>query len=109
MADQIKMLKKNIEKAWPEVKDRLYKIGKDALELAKYGEEKVVKLSKKSKLQFGLVTLQLKREQLYYKLGKEALSLLKKGVIKNKKLKSMYGQISILDKQINSIKRNIKR
>ncbi len=109
MADQIKIVEKNIEKMWPEVKDKLYKIGKDALELAKYGERKVIKLSKKSKLQFELVTLQLKREHLYYKLGKETISLLKKGVIKNKKLKSMYGQISILDKQIGSTKRNIKR
>ncbi|MBL7198332.1 MAG: hypothetical protein ISS47_09585 [Candidatus Omnitrophica bacterium] len=109
MADQIKIVEKNIEKMWPEVKDKLYKIGKDALELAKYGERKVIKLSKKSKLQFELVTLQLKREHLYYKLGKETFSLLKKGVIKNKKLKSIYNLILNLNKNINSSKINLKK
>jgi len=109
MASQVKTVKENIEKMWPGVKKQLYKVGKDALELAKYGEDKVKKLSKKSKLQFEIVTLQLKREQLYYRLGKETNSLLSKDVIKNKKLLSIHNQIRDLNKRLSSIKRNLKK
>ena len=109
MADKLKLAKKNIEKMWPDIKKQLNKLSKDALDLARAGEDKVITISKKSKLQFELLTLQLKREQLHYKLGKETLALLGKGIIKNKKLQSIYTQVVDIKKHINSAKRSLKK
>jgi hypothetical protein len=109
MAKKANAVKQSIEKMWPDIRKRLRKISSDALELAKYSEDKVKKLSQKSKLQFELVALQLKREQLYYKLGKTACTLLNTGKLKTKELKALHTQIIDLTRRISSTKKGLKK
>ncbi len=74
------MAKKNdmnmiIDKYGPVLK----KFGDEVGEVAKKGEENVIKMSKIIKLQLDIMGLSLKKEKIYYEIGKEAAGKLIKG------------------------------
>ena len=60
----------DLEKA----KQQLSKLSKEASQLAKKGEEQLIKLSSRGKLHFDSTAAGLKLEQLYYLIGKEYVS-----------------------------------
>ncbi len=61
----------DFKKDWERTKKQLNQFGKEALVLAKKGEQEFVKFSHRGKLHLDSTTIDLKREQLYYLIGKE--------------------------------------
>lgn len=61
----------DFKKDWEKARKQLDLISKEAIVLAKKGEQEFIKLSHRGKLHLSSTAIDLKREQLYYLLGKE--------------------------------------
>ncbi|MFC1708500.1 hypothetical protein ACFL2J_00370 [Candidatus Omnitrophota bacterium] len=92
--------KQDFEKMWQETKKQVTKLSKETLDLLKKGEEEVVKASGKAKINFEIVMLKVKKEQLFYLIGKEVV---KKG--KNAKVSKLIDEARKLGSQITAQKR----
>lgn len=99
----------NFEKLWKDTRKYLTKFSKDAQVLIKKGEKEIVKLSGQAKINFEIIALKLKREQLLHIVGKEYVKLLKRGKSTNAKLYSLVKEIRNLEKQITANKRLLNK
>ena len=61
----------DFKKDWEKTRQQLTQFSKEALVLAKKGEQEFVKFSHRGKLHLDSTAIDLKREQLYYLIGKE--------------------------------------
>ena len=61
----------DFKKDWEKARKQLDLFSKEAMVLAKKGEQEFIKLSHRSKLHLDSTAIDLKREQLYYLIGKE--------------------------------------
>ena len=96
--------KKDFEQIFSDTKDQLMKLSKETMEMLKKGEEEVVKASGKAKLNFEIMLLKVKKEQLYYLIGKEAV---KKN--KSAKMDRLAKDIKDIDSQIAAKKRFLQK
>jgi hypothetical protein len=62
---------KEMEKLMTQLQSSWQKISKNAGELAKKGEQELVRASKIGKLQVEVVALNLEKEKIYYEMGKK--------------------------------------
>ena len=66
------MLKEHdFKKDWEKARKQLNLFSKEAMVLAKKGEQEFIKFSHRGKLHLDSTAIDLKREQLYYLIGKE--------------------------------------
>ncbi len=61
----------DFKKDWEKARKQLSVLSKEAMVLAKKGEQEFVKFSHRGKLHLDSTAIDLKREQLYYLIGKE--------------------------------------
>ena len=61
----------DFQKDWEKAKKQLNQFSKEAMVLAKKGEQEFSKFSHRGKLHIDSTAIDLKREQLYYLIGKE--------------------------------------
>ena len=61
----------DFKKDWEKAKKQLNLFSKEALVLAKKGEQEFIKFSHRGKLHLNSTAIDLKREKLYYLIGKE--------------------------------------
>lgn len=61
----------DFKKDWEKAKKQLNLFSKEALVLAKKGEQEFIKFSHRGKLHLDSTAIDLKREKLYYLIGKE--------------------------------------
>lgn len=61
----------DFKKDWQRTRQQLTQFSKEALILAKKGEQEFIKFSHRGKLHLDSTAIDLKREQLYYLVGKE--------------------------------------
>lgn len=61
----------DFKKDWEKARQQLNQVSKEAVKLAKKGEQEFVKFSHRGKLHLDSTAIDLKREQLYYLIGKE--------------------------------------
>ncbi len=61
----------DFSKDWEKAKKQLNQLSKEAVVLAKKGEQEFMKFSHRGKLHLESTSIDLKREQLYYLIGKE--------------------------------------
>src|SRR3989344_6140441 len=61
----------DFKKDWEKARKQLNLVGKEAMVLAKKGEQEFVRFSHRGKLHLSSTAIDLKREQLYYLIGKE--------------------------------------
>ena len=103
-------MKKNFDlrKEWEKTKKQLEKISKEAMIVAKKGEDELVKFSKKGKLHLDSTAIGLKIEQLYYTIGKEYVRA-KNSSKTSSKLDSLVTQIKNLEKDQKALKSKIRR
>jgi len=103
-------MKKNIDlkKEWEKTKRQLEKFSKEAVIIAKKGEEELIKFSKKGKLHLDSSAIALKIEQHYYTIGKEYVKSSKSGS-SSAKLESYISEIKKLEKDREVLKRKMKR
>ena len=110
------MVKKKIDipeevtKIWQEAKENLKALGKRTMKLAQKGEKEVVRASKVGKEQIDIVSLNLKKENIFRQAGKRAYEMhSKKGGIQSARLRSLFGQIEKLSHQIKAKKAKIAK
>jgi len=98
----------DFKKEWEKTKVQLDKLGKQAVVLAKKGEDELVKISKQGKLHLDATALGLKIEKQYYSIGKEYV-LSKNASKPSTKLDAMINEIADLEKELNALKAKIKK
>lgn len=98
--------KKDFEKMFRDTKNQLVKLSGETMELLKKGEKEVVKASGKAKINFEIMLLKVKKEQLYYLIGKEAVKKGKTAKVAKliKEVKDMSNQITAQKKQLKKVK-----
>lgn len=103
-------ISKEVAKIWQEAKESLKDLGKRTIKLAQKGEKEVVRASKIGKEQLDIVSLNLKKENIFRQAGKKAYEMhAKKGGIQSARLKSLFAQIDKLNQQIKAKKAKIAK
>lgn len=101
---------KEVGKIWQEAKDNLKSLGQKTIRLAQKGEKEVVRASRIGKLQLDIVSINLKRENLFRQAGKKVYEMHSKNKqIESTKLTSIFNQIGKLNHQIKSKKAQIAK
>jgi len=93
---------------WEKTKKQLVKFSKEALDVAKKGEQELVRLSKKSKLHIDSTAISLQKEKLYYFIGKEYVKTNGK-TEKSAKLKKLLDELKAADKEQKALQLKIKK
>ena len=103
-------VQKEVAKIWQQAKKNLKELGQKTMKLAQKGEREVVRASKIGKLQLDIVSINLKKENIFRQAGKKVYEAhSKKGEVKSAKLTSLFNQVSKLSQQIKSKKMKIAR
>ncbi len=94
----------DVKQEWEKTKKQLVRFGHEVGELVRKGEDEIIALSQKSKIQIEATTTSLKREKLYYHIGKEfvALSDCTKPSPALKKLLEEYRKLEREQKALNT-------
>lgn len=100
MAKKEKALKDKVVKLWLRTKRDLENVVNDAGKLIRKGEEQIKEISEKSREKLELMSLKLKRENLYYRLGKTLAGLSRSRWQENKKLQKLISEVKKLEREI---------
>ena len=65
----------DVKQEWEKTKKQLVRFGHEVGELVRKGEDEIIHLSQKGKIQIEATTTTLKKEKLYYQIGKEYVAL----------------------------------
>ncbi|MEA3488752.1 MAG: hypothetical protein U9R44_00215 [Candidatus Omnitrophota bacterium] len=98
-------LNKVVEKYGPVMK----KFGDEIGEVAKKGEEGVVKMSKLLKIQFDILGLALQKEKLYYEIGKDVAARLLKSDLEIPGLDKYKKQLTRMEAEGEKRKKTLSR
>ncbi|MBU0467948.1 MAG: hypothetical protein KKF78_10510 [Candidatus Omnitrophica bacterium] len=93
---------------WEKTKKQLVQFSKEALEVAKKGEQELIKLSKRSKLHVDSTAISLQKEKLYYFIGKEYVKT-NDTTPKSTKLKKLVAELRAAEKQQKALQVKIKK
>ncbi len=103
-------VQKEVSKIWQQAKQNLKDLGHKTMKLAQKGEKEVVRASKIGKLQLDVVSINLKKENIFRQAGKKVYQQhSKKGEVKSAKLTSLFNQADKLNQQIKSKKAKIAK
>ena len=103
-------IQKEVSKIWEQAKENLKELGQKTMKLAQKGEKEVVRASKIGKLQFDIVGINLKKENIFRQAGKKVYEAhSRKGEIKSAKLTSLFSQVDKLGQQIKGKKAKISK
>lgn len=99
-----------VAKIWQEAKNNLRILSERTLSLAQKGEKELVKASRIGKLQLNIVTMNLKKENIFRELGKKTYAMhVEKNQVEPAKLTVLFSQIDKLDQQIKAKKAQITK
>lgn len=99
----------DFQRMWEETKQEALELSKDISRWVKKGEKELVKLSGQAKINFDIMSLKVKKEQLLHALGREYYASASSSKGPGKKLKSLVDEVKEIDKKIVSDTRSIKR
>ena len=103
-------IQKEVAEIWQEAKDNIKALGKRTLKLGYRGKKEVVRASKIGRLQLDIVSINLKKENIFRQAGKKTYEMLsKKGEISSAKLSSLFNQIGKLSQQVKAKKAKISK
>lgn len=94
----------DVKQEWEKTKKQLVRFGKEVGELVRKGEDEIITLSQRGKMQIEATTTNLKKEKLYYQIGKEFVKLsdTSKPSVVLKKLLEEYRKLEREQKSIGS-------
>ncbi len=98
----------DLKKDWPKIKEKLVLMSKEALALAKKGEQQLVVFSKQGKLHIDSTALSLKKDRLFTRIGKTYVKDLKAGK-QTEQMKRLLQELSQMEKAERMIKSQIKK
>lgn len=93
---------------WPKVKEQLSELAREALILAKRGEEQLEKAASRGKLQLEQASLAFKRDQFLYLIGREYVKA-KFPARPTPALKRLLSRLQELDIEKKAIRKRLKR
>ncbi len=102
MADQY-----DLKKEWPKIKEKLILMSKEAVVLAKKGEEQLVTFSKQGKLHIDSTTLSLKKDRLFVQIGKAYVKSQRDGS-QSAHMKKLLAELARMEKEERAVKRRLK-
>lgn len=97
----------DFKKDWEKARQQLNQFSKDALVLAKKGEEEFIKFSHRGKLHLDSTAIDLKREQLYYLIGKEYVKA-KAPAQPTTAMVKLLDEIERIDKEQKAVRSELK-
>lgn len=101
---------KEVAEIWEQAKEKLRELGQKTVKLAQKGEVEVVRASKVGKLQLDIVSINLKKENIFRQIGKRVYEMhSKKKQIESVKLTSLFSQVSKLEHQVRTKKSKIAK
>ncbi len=98
----------DFKKEWPKIKKELVRVSQEALDLAKKGEEELIKITKKGKLHMDTTALNLKKEHLFLRIGKEYVRGAKPAT-QTAKMKQLLKEMDKLEKEIKQTEGKLKK
>jgi hypothetical protein len=99
-----------VTKIWQEARENLRALGQKTMRLAQKGEKEVVRASQIGRLQLDVVSLNLKKENVFRQAGKKAYEMnLKKSGVDPAKLTSLFNQITKINRQIKVKKSKVAK
>jgi len=96
----------DMKKEWPKIKKELVRVSQEALDLAKKGEEELIKITQKGKLHVDTTALNLKKEHLFLRIGKEYVKAKGSGP-QTPKMKQLLKSLDKLEKDIKETKKKL--
>ena len=110
MAKKKLNISKEVSKIWQQAKINLADLGKRTMHLAQKGEKEVRRASKIGKLQLDVVSINLKKDNIFRQIGKKIYEMHgQKEGIDTAKLMSSFNQIDKLNAQIKDKKGQINK
>ena len=110
MAKKKMDISKEVAKIWQEAKENLKALAQRTIKLAQKGEKEVVRASRVGKLQLDIVSINLRKENVFRQVGKKAYEIhSRKSEIEPAKLTSLFNQVDKLNQQIKAKKAQIAR
>ena len=101
---------KEVAEIWEQAKEKLRELGQKTVKLAQKGEVEVVRASKVGKLQLDIVSINLKKENVFRQIGKKSYEMYSKNKqIELAKLTSLFSQVNKLEHQIRAKKAKIAK
>ncbi len=97
----------DFKKEWPKIKDKLILMSKEAIVLAKKGEEQLAAFSKQGKLHIDSTTLSLKKDRLFVQIGKIYVKSQKTGK-QTEQMKKLLAELDRFEKEERAIRRKLK-
>ena len=94
------LVRKEVEKIWPQAKKTLQQLNKDAGRMFKKTEKNLIDAYAKTKKTTEEIVQKAQREKLYYELGKAVAPLLTSDQLKNKNILRLSTEIRRLSKKI---------
>lgn len=101
---------KEVAKIWQEAKNNLRILSEKTLNLAQKGEKELVKASRVGKIQLNIVSMNLKKENIFRELGKKTYEMhIEQEQVEPAKLTVFFSQIDKLNQQIKAKKTQIAK
>ena len=97
----------DFKKDWEKARKQLNLVGKEAMVLAKKGEQEFVKFSHRGKLHLESTAIDLKREQLYYLVGKEYVKA-KAPAQPTAAMTKLFDKLEKIDKEQKAVRNKLK-
>jgi len=100
-------MQEQAKKIWEEARKKLVTLGHQTVELAKRGEEEVLRYTEIGRLKWDVLVLKRKTDDLYGRLGKKTFELTSAGKIEQADVKELCTQITKLQDQVKSKDKDI--
>ena len=99
--------KNDFKQDWTKIKEQLLDFSQQAIDMAKKGEEQIVKFSQKGRLHLSSATLKLKKEQVLHLVGQEYIRA-KCPAAPTPKLKRLIDELNKIDQERKILAKQIK-
>jgi hypothetical protein len=97
----------DFKKEWPEIRKQLTNMSREALKLAKKGEDHLLALSKKGKLHLDTAAMEWKRDHIYERIGREYIKANCPGP-HTPRLKQYIDELNRMEKNILLLKKRLQ-
>ena len=105
----LKKIQKKLTGVLKNASRHLEGVGKETKTFMKRGESEVTRISRMSKAQLEILSLSVKREQLYRQIGMRVWELSTRGSLTTDKLKAFCKELSDINKKVKNKKRIITK
>lgn len=108
MTDKKRNFQKEFSKILNQTGEKLKIFGKELGEIAKKGEEEIIKASKAGRVRLDILGLNVQKEKLYYDIGKRLVQLHAKRKLDIPELESYWKKLRKIEQDARKKKRELR-